>query len=79
MTKFDVVFKVCLLGLLAWIAFGIQNVHLTADFPKHLSVTLDEDVGIRVKSSVDAVILDGRMQIKLDSMDISDSLNLRTR
>lgn len=79
MNKFDLVFKVCLLGLLAWIAFGIQNVRLTADFPRHLNVTLDEDVGIRVKSSVDAVILDGRMEIKLDGMDISDSLNLRTR
>ena len=79
MNKFDLVFKVCLLGLLAWIAFAIHNVRLTADFPSHLNVTLDEDVGIRVKTSVDAVILDGRMEIKLDGMDITDSLNLRSR
>jgi hypothetical protein len=79
MNKFDLVFKVCLLGLLAWIAIAIHNVRLTADFPSHLNVTLDEDVGIRVKTSVDAVILDGRMEIKLDGMDITDSLNLRSR
>ena len=79
MNKLDLIFKICLLGLLAWIGIGIQNIRLTTNFPRHLNVTLDEDVGIRVKSSVDAVILDGRMEIKLDGMDIADSLNLRTR
>jgi hypothetical protein len=79
MNKFEIIFKVCLLCALVWIALSIQNSRTEFNFPSHLNVTIDNDVGVRIKSTVDTVILDGRMEIKLDGMDISDSLNLRSR